>query len=167
MNKKLIIAGFAGVGKTTLAKKYQNVIDLESSTYKWDNTGLEHIPVEKRKGTKRNVNKDWPNNYINAIKEAIKKYDIVLVWIHLDALKLYDENNLDYILCFPTLESIDVYEERYKTRGNNEEYINKVVGSYNTRYYQLLNMNKEKIILNGNETLEDYLIKHNYNLIKK
>ena len=35
-NKKpLIISGFGGVGKTTLAKKYKNVIDLESSNYQY------------------------------------------------------------------------------------------------------------------------------------
>ena len=60
MKKPIIIAGFAGIGKTTLAKKYKNVIDLESSLYKYDNIGLEGIPVEQRKGTIRNPNKDWP-----------------------------------------------------------------------------------------------------------
>ena len=29
-----IIAGFGGVGKTTLAKKYKNVLDLESTPFK-------------------------------------------------------------------------------------------------------------------------------------
>ena len=61
MNKPLIIAGFAGIGKTTLAKKYKNVIDLESSIYKWDNTGFEDVPVEQRKGIirKENPNCTW------------------------------------------------------------------------------------------------------------
>lgn len=35
-NKAVIISGFGGVGKTTLAKKYKNVIDLESSPFKYD-----------------------------------------------------------------------------------------------------------------------------------
>ena len=30
-----IIAGFGSVGKTTLAKKYKNVLDLESTPYKY------------------------------------------------------------------------------------------------------------------------------------
>mgnify|MGYP006070278029 FL=1 len=94
MSKGIIIAGFAGVGKTTLA----NVIDLESSIYKWDNTGLENIPVEARKGTKRNQNKEWPLNYINEIKKQVELYDIVLVWIHPDVLDIYDKYDISYII---------------------------------------------------------------------
>lgn len=34
--KGTIIAGFAGIGKTTASLKYDNVIDLESSNYFFD-----------------------------------------------------------------------------------------------------------------------------------
>ena len=37
MAKGIIIAAFATCGKTYLGKKYSNVIDLESSNYKFDN----------------------------------------------------------------------------------------------------------------------------------
>lgn len=167
MNKPLIIAGFAGIGKTTLAKKYKNVIDLESSIYKWDNTGLEDIPVEQRKGTIRKENPNWPNNYIEEIKKQSEIYDIVLVWIHPDTLKIYDENHIDYVLCFPEKSAIKIYEERYKKRGNNKEYIDKVVGTYNDRFEEFTQKKVPHIILKGNETLEDYLIKNNYKLVKR
>lgn len=35
MKKGIIIAGFTALGKTTLAEKYENIIDLESSLYQW------------------------------------------------------------------------------------------------------------------------------------
>lgn len=167
MNKPLIIAGFAGIGKTTLAKKYKNVIDLESSIYKWDNTGLEDVPVEQRKGTIRKVNPGWPNNYIEEIKKQSDIYDIILVWIHPDVLEIYDENNIDYVLCYPNKSSMKIYEERYKERGNNKEYIDKVVNTYDYRLKQFEEKIAPKIILQGNETLEDYLIKNNYKLVKR
>ena len=50
MQKTLIIAEFAGVGKTTLAKKYKNVIDIESSPYKWDYSGMDITNLENLKG---------------------------------------------------------------------------------------------------------------------
>ena len=54
----IVIAGFVDVGKTTLAKKYNNVIYLESSTYRYNNLDLENMPVEKRRVTKRSFHKD-------------------------------------------------------------------------------------------------------------
>ena len=39
----IIIAGFATVGKTYLAKKYNNIIDLESGSFKYDYTGYKKI----------------------------------------------------------------------------------------------------------------------------
>lgn len=167
MNKPLIIAGFAGIGKTTLANKYKNVIDLESSIYRWDNTGLEDIPVEQRKGTKRKENPNWPNNYIEEIKKQRLNYDIILVWIHPNTLKIYDENDIDYVLCFPEKSAIKIYEERYKKRGNNKEYISKIVDTYDDSFEEFNKMQVPQIILQGDETLEDYLIKHNYKLIKR
>lgn len=52
MNNGIIVVGFATVGKTTLSKKYKNVIDLESSPYRWDYSNIGNIPIEKRKGLK-------------------------------------------------------------------------------------------------------------------
>lgn len=167
MNKPLIIAGFAGIGKTTLAKKYKNVIDLESSIYKWDNTGFEDVPVEQRKGIIRKENPNWPNNYIEEIKKQSLNYDIVLVWIHPDVLEIYDKNDIDYVLCYPNKSAMKIYEERYKLRGNNKEYIDRVVNTYDYRLKQFEEKTAPKIILQGNETLEDYLIKNNYELIKR
>lgn len=167
MKKPLIIAGFAGIGKTTLANKYKNVIDLESSVYRWDNTGLEDIPVEARKGTIRKENAKWPNNYIEEIKKQSSNYDIILVWIHPDVLKIYDENNIDYVLCYPDKDSLKIYEKRYIERGNNKEYIERVINTYDMRLNQFREKNAQKIILKGNETLEDYLLNHNYKLVKK
>ena len=57
MAKGIIIAGFATCGKSVLGRKYENVIDLESSNYKHNNNQLENIPIEMRKGTKREMNK--------------------------------------------------------------------------------------------------------------
>ena len=63
-----IIAGFATCGKSILGKKYSNVIDLESSPFK--NIMRTDLPVEEQKGTIRELNPLWPQNYYDAILEA-------------------------------------------------------------------------------------------------
>lgn len=45
MPKGIIIAGFATCGKSFLGKKYDNVVDLESSNYKYNNTNIKNISV--------------------------------------------------------------------------------------------------------------------------
>ena len=46
----ILIAGFGAIGKTTAAKKYKNIIDLESSNFKYIiDDQLNELPVEERK----------------------------------------------------------------------------------------------------------------------
>lgn len=169
MKNGIVIAGFAGIGKTTLAKKYKNVIDVESSSYKYDYSNMGTFDVEKMKGKNgRIINSEFPLNYINAIKKAQKEYDIVLVWIHPEEiLPYYDNYNIDYYLCFPSKEALNEYEERFINRGNTQEYINKVLSNYDERYIQFTNNPHKKIELSVGETLEDALLKRNFALIKK
>ncbi|MDK2899133.1 MAG: hypothetical protein PWQ10_320 [Patescibacteria group bacterium] len=164
LKKGIIIAGFAGIGKTTLAKKYKNVIDIESSYYKWDNTGLEYTNTENRKGIVLPENPNWPNNYINKIKEAQLMYDIVLVWVHPDALDIYDKEKLEYIIIYPSKDSLSIYKQRYYNRGNTEKYISRIIDTYDMRKRQFDKKNAQKVILENDETLEDYLIKNDYYL---
>ena len=168
MAKWIVIAGFAGIWKTTLAKKYSNVMDVESTPYKYDYSGLDSYDTEKVKGKEwRTLNKEFPMNYINAIKEAQKNYDIVLVWIHPEeALPYYDKYWIDYYLCFPTKDALEDYEARFRWRGNNETYIDKVLSSYDKRYQQFIDNSHKKIELLKWETLENALLKMWFQLIK-
>ncbi len=75
---------------------YSNVIDLESSNFKHINTNFENVPVEARKGTKREVNSEWPKNYYKAIRMALKEYDVVLVQLKPDHFDYFDKNNIKY-----------------------------------------------------------------------
>lgn len=58
----IIIAGFATCGKSILGKKCDNVIDLESSSYKHDNSNISGIFAEARKGIKRKINEELSKN---------------------------------------------------------------------------------------------------------
>ena len=166
----IIISAFGGCGKTYLAKKYKNVVDLESSPYKYDYSGIEPKDYEKVKGTEgRKRNKDYPENYVNAIKQAVSQYDVVCVRCNADEpVDFYDTFGLDYMVCYPTKAAYKNYVARFKSRGNSDAWIAK-----NKRYYQVAYQRwakikgKRKILLHGNDTLESALIKRGIKLIEK
>lgn len=157
MNNRIIIAGFSGVGKTILANKYKNVIDLDAAPYVYDDSDLQDIPFEARKGMNRKSNPLWPENYISAIKEAIKEYEIILIWDREDIIKEYIANDIDFIICYPAKDDLNNYVERYRNRGNREEYIKWKIGQYEDRISFFNSLDVKKIILDNNQTLEDYL----------
>lgn len=162
MKKGIIIAAFATCGKTYLGKKYKNVIDLESSSYKYDNTEIINIPPEERKGTIRRKNPNWPNNYYNAIKEAQKKYDIVLVQLKPEHFDYFDKHNIKYSIAYPNINNWEEVERRCIARGNNENFIRRLKQVFIPYYEDSINRNYDKLyILNDKETLEDVLKKEN------
>lgn len=161
----IIIAAFATCGKSILGKKYRNVIDLESSPFK--NIMRTDLSVEEQKGTKRELNPLWPQNYYDAILEAEKKYDIVLVQLKPEHFDYFDKNNIKYSIAYPNLDNWEEVEKRCIERGNNENFIIRLKNVFVPFYEDAIKRNYEKLyILNGNETLEDVLKNNNINLIK-
>lgn len=163
----MVIAGFSGIGKTELAKKYKNVIDLDAAPYVYDDSDILDIPFEERKGMKRKDNSEWPNNYIKAIKEAIIDYDFVLVWDREDIIYKYLEEGINFTLCYPNVDDLILYSERFKDRGNTDEYIDWKTNQYYEKISFYESISVDKIVLKNNETLEDYFIKNGFNLIKR
>ena len=161
----IIIAAFATCGKSILGKKYRNVIDLESSPFK--NIMRTDLSVEEQKGTKRELNPLWPQNYYDAILEAEKKYDIVLVQLKPEHFDYFDKNNIKYSIAYPNLDNWEEVEKKCIERGNNENFIIRLKNVFVPFYEDAIKRNYEKLyILNGNETLEDVLKNNNINLIK-
>ena len=162
MEKGIIIARFATCGKSVLGRKYSNVIDLESSNYKYNNSNFKNIPVEERKGIKKEVNPKWPINYYEAIIEAVKNYDIVLVQLKPEHFDYFDKNNIKYSIAYPDINYLDEVKEKCINRGNNEKFIIRLKEVFMPYYKDALQRDYEKLyIIKTNETLESVLIKDN------
>lgn len=165
MSKGIIIAGFATCGKSFLDKKYDNVIDLESSNYKYNNTNIKNISVEEIKGTNRERNKEWPDNYYKAISEAVKKYDVVLVQLKPEHFNYFDKNNIKYSIAYPNINNWEEVKKKCIARGNNENFIKRLKEVFIPYYEDSLQRNYEKLyIINEKETLESVLIKYDIEL---
>lgn len=167
MNQGLIISGFAGIGKTQLQQKYENVIDLESSDFKWiyPNQDIQDMDKEQRKAiVNRVLNPSWPLNYVKEIVNKSNKYDIVLVSQSKDIRDCLKEYGCNYFVCFPKKECKQDFIQRYIARGNNAKFISRVSSNFENWIDALMDEDN-KIIMEPGEFLEDTLDR--YNIIRK
>lgn len=150
----IFIYAFTATGKSTISKKYSNVIDMESTLYKYQ----EDKEDETTKGTIRKLNNDWPQNYFDALNKVKNKYDYILISDEIcnDFLR---KNNYEYWWIYPNENLKEEYLERCKQRGNNEAFIN----WYSSKWEEWIDhCKKDKIAskhieLKSNEYLENVL----------
>ena len=145
----ILIAGFGAIGKTAVSKKYNNVMDLESSSFKYIiDDELKKLNPEERKGLKsRKLNKEFPDNYYNEIIKDLEVYEIVLISMHNEIIDLLEENNINYYVVYPE-----------ENRGNKDDFLNGVKDAY----YRLYPRKCKNIIwMKKGEYLEDILIRNN------
>ena len=157
----MIIAAYAGAGKTTAAKLYpQNIVDFVCMPYKYyldmENDEKE---VEAKKADFDNVMREnWPRNYVAAIKEALGLNKILLIPSDLNVLMLLQCDKIPYILCYPQKEAKEIYYRRFIERGNTEEFINIFIGDWEQR---LENLEQDDygnhIVLRNDQFLSDVL----------
>ena len=113
----VFIFAFTATGKSTVARKYRNVIDMESTHYKYIDNNAED---ESLKSTVRDINREWPYNYFKELKKVKDKYDYILIADEICNDFLID-NKYDYWYVYPKRELKHEYLDRCKKRGNNEE----------------------------------------------
>ena len=130
--KGTIIAGFAGIGKTTAALRYDNVIDLESSHYFFQlPSNLELEKYEKLKGDCNRVpNPNGMNDYINAIIQAKETYDYVLIALFPTLIEELNKRNIDIQIVLPHIDDKVHYQRRYQKRGNIDNWINNMMKNW-------------------------------------
>lgn len=154
MKNTKIISGFPGVGKSYLFDNNMNltILDSDSSQFSW---------IKDRDGNNtKERNPNFPENYIQHIKDNVGMVDIIMVSSHKvvrDALK---ENNIDYILVYPSKPLKLQYLDRYKQRGNDDNFINMIDNNWEGFIYEIENETfPTKLRLWNNEYLGDILRK--------
>ena len=116
--KSIIVSGFPGVGKTHLTKNRTgetSIVDLESSEFSWVKDEFGNNTDER--------NKMFPYNYIMAIEDSIGIYDIILISSHGVLRTALEKEGVNFVLAYPKQEMKEVYLDRYRDRGNDEQFI--------------------------------------------
>ena len=104
----MIICGFAGIGKSYIAKRQCKWIDLEST------------PFEK----------DW-DRYVKVAKHMSDNGYIVMLSCHKELRELLHKKGINYNVVMPNKNLKLVYLTRYKMRGNTEEFIDNMDSNWN------------------------------------
>jgi hypothetical protein len=128
---KMIIAAYAGTGKTHFASLYPNsAIYLVCMPYKYVLT--ENMPCDEasKANTDNILNYNWPLNYFSAIKQNLELGKLLLIPSDLLILELLRKEKLHYCLCYPQRNAKEIYRKRYIKRGNATEFIDIFIGKW-------------------------------------
>lgn len=156
MKRTKVISGFPGVGKSYMFNNKTDLIILDSgsSNFSW---------VKDLEGNNtRERNPEFPQNYINHIKENLGKVDIIFVSSHDVVRNALRESNISYILAYPNITLKDEYIKRYRDRGNDEPFISMInnkwdefiMGIKKETFPTLIELYKDEYLSN--------IIKHGY-----
>lgn len=117
--KTKVISAFPACGKSYFYNIQKDlglkVLDSDSSEFSW-------IKDESGNNTKER-NPDFPSNYIEHIKNNLGSVDIIFVSSHDIVRNALKESNINYYLAYPQKELKQEWVERFKSRGNNEGFI--------------------------------------------
>jgi len=144
----IIISAFPGTGKTYYSKNNNNCFDSDSSDFSW-------IPNSKPKQR----NPDFPENYFNHIlNELVGKKRIIFISSHEKVRRYMIDNNIYYNLIYPHKSLKNEYIERFKKRGNDDNFIEFIDKNWNRFIDELIEQTYcTHTILNSNEYINNYM----------
>lgn len=139
-----VICGFPGIGKSTYVKEFKKEYGdtiLDSDSSKFDK-------------------KNFPNNYIKHIKEAIEENKTILASSHDVVRNALIKEKIPFTLIYPDKKCKDEYLERYKKRGSPESFIKLLSDNWDDWIDQCDEIDSKivtKIKLNCDEFISDKL----------
>lgn len=143
-NKTKIVCGFPGVGKTYFYKNdpYRNygvkVLDYSDIVYP----------------------KEAEDKFIDKIKSKIGEIDIILInGYEKEFRDLLIDSGLEIFLVYPDINQKQEYLDRYKQRGSNKSFINKMDERWDNMIKECYNQSKgcQRIELSPDQYLEDVI----------
>lgn len=135
----LVISAFPCIGKsfyTENQKNFEIVLDSDSSKFSWISLQREqqgYVYSAKKR------NPDFPQNYINYIKNQIGKVDIIFVSSHSEVREALQKNNIAYYLVYPVYNMRNDFVGRSICRGNTLDFALNIKNNWDEWYNYTLN----------------------------
>ena len=161
----MIIAGFAGVGKTTFCEANQDkVIDFICMPYKYRNFNEVAKELDEDESIKANNRLEyicgWQKDYFEAIKEC--EMDVpekcILIPTESRVLEMLYDENIPYLMVYPDASLKEEYRRRYVERGDSENFLHIFVDNWEM-WMELLRHcpGYRRIVLKSGEYLSDVI----------
>ncbi len=148
--KTRVISGFPGVGKTHAFNHLYHkndcvwIADSDSSLFSWSSPGVWHP--------------DFPNNYMDHIKDLIGMVDVIFVSSHKVIRDAMVAAGIDFELAYPDRSLKQEYLERYRARGSAESFIQLIDNNWDNFLSELENQEGcRHIVMSANKYLVDYV----------
>lgn len=132
----MILAGFAGIGKTTFCERMEHAIDFGCMPYKYGN--FQEIIEESGNGEEIKARPDlvlnpkWPDNYCDALIERNKNQPEEYIVVPSDYFVLWQlaQREIPYLLCYSVENAKEEYQRRFLERGNRKDFLEVFIGSW-------------------------------------
>jgi len=122
MMRTRIISAFPGTGKSHYHNlHFDTTLDSDSSQFSWLSTNDNGKTNASRQNGQRNPN--FPQNYIDHIKENIGKYEIIFVSTHKVVRDALLDNCIFFYLIYPNHHMKDKFLRRYSDRGDESMFV--------------------------------------------
>ena len=133
------------VGKTYLSKIDSRFIDLDGMKAKYKYEIIDETDFEKNKLNRGKViHQDSLEYALNILKKEISNDKIILLSFNKQLLSYLWDNNIDYFLVYPNINSREEYINRMKKRGNNEQFIEAMTNIRDWNLFYTQNKNDTK-----------------------
>ena len=158
-----IVVAFAGTGKTTFCEK-TNAIDFISMPFKYINFYELSESLRENEIIKASEEliccPNWQKYYYAALKETYKTYPEQLIIIPTigEIMEWLEADDIPYVLVYPERTAKHEYEQRFRARGNSEDFLSVFIDSWDYWMEGIRSHAKaEQIELKENEYLSDFI----------
>lgn len=124
----MIVAGFAGVGKTYFCENTKNAIDFVIMPFKYAN--FYQVSESLAEGEEIKAHEDlefvvgWEEYYHFALMDVYRKFpqEIIVIPTVRSVLEMLKKDNIPVTIVYPDVSAKEEYARRYKERGNSEAF---------------------------------------------